>query len=225
MISGSRVDREGEIGEHDRRQAEEERRGEAPPVAHDEPVAAVELARHRVEPPHQADHEVAVRIDVFLHPLEDAVGEHDQRRTEWIDHEVELLDQRAAGKDEDAAHDQRRDDAPVQEPGPALVGNAEVREQDQEDEQVVERQRALDQIDRGVENGVLAALQQQDGDDREQRHHQPTDRPDDRLPEAGLAPTCEEVKVEPEEDEDRDDQPDEEREVGGGHDPHLRVKG
>jgi hypothetical protein len=136
---------------------------------------------------------------------------------------MELLDQGAAGEDEDSPQDQGRDDAPVQQPRPALVGDAEVREQDEEDEQVVERQSALDQVDRGVEDGVLAALEQQHGDDREQRHREPPDRPDDGLAEVRLAPSREEVEVDPEEGEHRDDQPGEQRSVGGGHHQHLRV--
>ena len=56
-----------------------------------------------------------------------------------------------------APQHQRGHDAPEQQPRAALVRHAEVGEQQQEDEQVVERQRALDQIDGGVEDGVLAA--------------------------------------------------------------------
>ena len=63
-------------------------------------------------------------------------------------------------EDEHAAQRQRGDDAPEQQPRPALVGHAEVGEQQQEDEQVVERERALDQVDGGVEDRVVAALEQ-----------------------------------------------------------------
>ena len=100
-----RVDREGDVGEHDRREAEEQRRGVALAVLLDEPVSAVgSRAVTGIELAHEPDHQVLVGVDVVADPAEDPVGEHQQRRAEDVDHEVELLDQRDAGEDEHAAH-------------------------------------------------------------------------------------------------------------------------
>ena len=84
----------------------------------------------------------------------------------------------------------------------ALVGHAEVSEQQQEDEEVVERERALDQVDGGVEHRVLAALVGPHRERGRQAQHEPADRPPCRLLEARLAPAREEVQVEPEEEEE-----------------------
>jgi hypothetical protein len=137
----------------------------------------------------------------------DPVGEHDEAGAEQVDDDVEALDQLDAEQDEHAPHRQRRHDAPEQEPWPALVGHAEVREQQEEDEQVVERQRALDEVDRGVRDRVRAALEEQYRDRREQGQRQPADRPDDRLAEAGLAPAREEVEVQGQEEEQGYEEP------------------
>ena len=204
---GDRVDREGQVGEHDRGEAQEQGRRVAPPLLLDEPVAPVELARHGVDAPHQAHHQVLVRIDVLRHPAPDPVGEHDQPGAEQIDDDVEPLDQLDARQDEDAAHRERGDDPPEQQPRPALVRHAEVREQEQEDEQVVERERALDEVDGRVGDRVLGPLEQEHRDRRQQRQHEPPDRPDDRLAEAGLAPAREEVQVEGKEHEQGNQQP------------------
>jgi hypothetical protein len=108
-------------------------------------------------------------------------------RREQVDDDVDLLDQLRAGEDEDAAHGERGDDAPEEHPRRALVGHAEVGEQDEEDEQVVERERTLDQVDRVSEHGVVAALERQHGQRRQQREREPADRPPRRLLEARLA--------------------------------------
>ena len=118
-------------------------------------VALVKLARDREHLPDPAHHQVVVGIDVLRHPAPDPVGEQDEPGAEQVDHEVEVVDQLGAGDDEHAAHGQRGHDPPEQQPRAPLVGHPEVREQQQEDEQVVERERALDEVDGGVEDGVL----------------------------------------------------------------------
>ena len=84
-----------------------------------------------------------------------------------------------------------------------LVGHAEVREQQQEDEQVVERERALDQVDREVLDGVVAAPDRPDHEHRKEAEHEPADRPDRALAEARLAPAGEQPEVGPQERDHR----------------------
>ena len=67
------------------------------------------------------------------------VGEEQEQHTERVDEDVEALDQLDAHEDREAAHHEREDDAPEQEDRPVLVGHAEVREDQQEDEEVVEQ--------------------------------------------------------------------------------------
>ncbi len=139
------------------------------PVDPHEPVLAVVLARDREDAAHPAHDEVLVRVDVLLDALEDPVGEHEQQHAEHVDDEVELLDQRDAAEDRQAAQHERGDDAPEQQPRAELLGHAEVREQQEEDEEVVERQRALDEVDGRVGDGVLGVRQDQHDDRGEQR--------------------------------------------------------
>ncbi len=91
---------------------------------------------------------------------------------------------------------------------PVLLGHAEVREEQDEDEQVVERERALDEVDGRVGDRVVLAGQHEHHDRGEQRDDEPADAPDHALAEARLAPAREEVQVDPEEDDRRDGQDD-----------------
>ena len=58
------------------------------------------------------------------------------------------MDQCYAQRDEQRAHDQRSDDAPEQHLVLVLTVHAEIREQQQEDEQVVDTEGFLDQVTR-----------------------------------------------------------------------------
>ena len=108
---------------------------------------------------------------------------------------MELLEQRGAGQDRRAAQDQRRDDPPEQQPRALPLGDPEVGEQQQEDDEVVERERALDQVDGGVVDRVLGRGEQPHRDRHEQRQDQPADARKRRLAEARLAPAREDLHV------------------------------
>ena len=69
----------------------------------------------------------------------------DQEDPEDVGHPVERREQRGADRDEDAARDQRAQDPPEQHPVLQVRGHREEREGRQEDEQVVDGERLLDQ--------------------------------------------------------------------------------
>ena len=69
----------------------------------------------------------------------------DQERAEDVEDPGELVDRRGADRDEDAAEDQRQDDADQQRLLLVLPGTAKLRHDDQEDEQVVDRQAVFGQ--------------------------------------------------------------------------------
>ena len=92
-----------------------------------EPVAAVVVGRDREELAHAAHDQVLVRVDVLVDALQDPVGEDQQQDAEDVDDEVELLDQRDAAEDRQAAQHERRHDAPEQQPRAVLLGDPEVR--------------------------------------------------------------------------------------------------
>jgi hypothetical protein len=59
---------------------------------------------------------------------------------------VEPGEQRRARQDEDGAQQERADDAPEEHAVLVLAGDPEIAEDHQEDEQVVDRERVLDQV-------------------------------------------------------------------------------
>ena len=113
--------------------------------------------------------------------------------------------QRDAAEDRPAAQHQRGGDAVEQQPRAVLGRHPEVREQQDEHEQVVERQRALDEVDGRVGDEVVepVGVEDQQRQAGEHRHHQPADAPHHALAEARLAAAREEVQVDPQQ-EDRD---------------------
>ena len=103
---------------------------------------------------------------------------------------MELGEQRRAGQDEDRAQHERADDAPEQHPVLELAGDREVGEDDQEDEQVVDRERVLDQV-AGDELEPDAGAELPEQPPREQRGEPDTEADPEhrlaRLDDVGLA--------------------------------------
>jgi hypothetical protein len=166
-------------------------------------VALAKAARdreHLADGPH---HEVPVGVDVLLDAAQDPVRQEQQCGTEDVDDEGELLDQCRPAEDRQAAQHERGDDAPEEHARSILHRDAEVGEQQDEDEQVVERERALDQVHGRVDHGVVAAAEEPHQRRHRQAEDQPPDRPDRPLAEARLAPAGKEAEVDEEEDEDR----------------------
>ena len=91
--------------------------------------------------------------------------------------------------------------------GRVLLGHREVGEDQQEDEEVVERQRALDQVDGRVVDRALAAVERPHRQRDDEPEQQPADAPGDALAEARLAPAGEEQQVDEQQRDDDDDRP------------------
>src|SRR5918997_878981 len=199
-----RVDSEGEVGEDDRDQAEEDGRRVAAAAHVDEPPAAVIARLDGIDAAHEPDERVALGVEAALDAAKHPVGEPQQRHPEGVEQDLELVDERDAPEDGQTAHDESGRDPPEEQPGAVLAGHAEVAEEHEEDDEVVERERALDDVDGRVDEGVRApGGQPQEGGGGE-RHTDPADRPDRRLTEARLAPAREEPQVEPQKDDQRD---------------------
>jgi MFS family permease len=156
--SGDRVDGECDVGGHDRGQRHEHRRAHAPAVLAREEPRAVELLADRQHPAHRPRRAALQRIEVLVGSAENAPREEDERRAKQVDDPVEALDQLDADEDREAAHPQGEDDAPEQELPAVLLGHAERAEDEQEDEEVVERERALDEVDRDVVDRAVAVV-------------------------------------------------------------------
>jgi hypothetical protein len=85
------------------------------------------------------------RLDLVIRMRRHADAADDQEAAEDVDDPVELLEQIGSGADHDAAHDERADDPPEQYAVLVLRRHAEIREHHHEHEDVVDRQRLLDQ--------------------------------------------------------------------------------
>ena len=172
-------------------------------VLHDGPVALPEARRDGKQSAHASHEEVAVGVHVLVDSAQDPVGEDEQPRAEHVDDEVEAIEQRDAAEDGEAAEHERRDDAPEELRRAVLRGHREVREEQEEDEEVVQRERALDQVDRRVVDRGVGAVEEQQRDGDQEREHEPADAPHHALAEARLATAREDLEVDEQQNDDR----------------------
>jgi len=104
----------------------------------------VKLPAHRENPPDQPDEQVPLGLDGLDGERHLDAGD-DEKQSEEPHHPVELH-QRGAQGDEDGPEDQGAQDAVEEDPMLVARGNAEVPQHEDEDEDVVEGQRILDQV-------------------------------------------------------------------------------
>jgi hypothetical protein len=97
---------------------------------------------------------------------------------------VEVGDQRHACEDEDPAGDDRPDDAPEEDPVMVLGRHAEVGEQRQEHEEVVDRERLLDEERGQVGERLVMPPRPADEEGERQPDAHPDDAPQQGLPRA-----------------------------------------
>ena len=139
------VDREQDVGALDDEQHEKQRRGqELAVLADEEPVARL-LLGDGDEPAEEADHRVLARFVVAV-----AEGELDARVDEEAPkqphHPLVTLDQLGPEEHEREPHDHGAEDAPEEHAILILQRHAEVGEHHREHEDVVHRQRPLDEV-------------------------------------------------------------------------------
>ena len=105
----------------------------------------------------------------------------DQERREREGDPAERMQRRRADEDEHAAQRERDQDPVGQQLRAALLGHAEGLEHDEEDEDVVERQRLLDEVARDEALGLALGAEEQQHAGEGQRERDPDDRPDRRV--------------------------------------------
>ena len=140
------VDREDQVGRRDDDEHGEQRRGDPAPVLLVEQLVAVVAGGHRHALAQEPQRGVVLGLDVRVVVAGELVGGVEQQRAEGVEGDVEVRQQRGARDDEDQAQDERQRDAPGQHPRLHRERHREVAEDDREDEDVVERQRALEQV-------------------------------------------------------------------------------
>ena len=138
------------------------------------------------EATHKAHHRVRVGLDGVLALEGHADPREDEEGPEEVDDPVELVDEIGAGRDHRAAHDERAEDPPEQDAVLVAGRDAEVAEDEDEDEDVVDAQRLLDQVARQVLEPRLRPHEDVDAHAEEQRERHPHDAPARGLPEGDL---------------------------------------
>ena len=120
----------------------------------------------------QAHNEVVARVALHLV----VVGEHlaagvEQEQAEEAQHPLEALHHGGTGKDEHAAQHQRAKDAPEEHLVLKLALNAKIGKKHQENEEVVHRQRLLNQIARQELHRLLVRFNGIEEVDARTEHH------------------------------------------------------
>jgi hypothetical protein len=218
---GNRVDGEDHVddGDREQRRAADGQRALAV-LAHEQPAAGGLAPRDR-EAGAQLLDQLLLAVVVVAVP-EHAPARVDQQRGEAERDPGEALERGGAGDDEHAAHDERAGDAVGQQLVALGLGDPEGAEDEQEDEDVVERERLLDEVaGRVVGGGRRLAHQRQHARERERDRH-PHDRGERREAQAHLAAApADEQQVDRQQHADGDDQGDPGGQ-GSGHGPGLR---
>ena len=172
------------IGDDDRDDHEQQWCAVATARFADEQPAAAEAVRDRDGAPDEPQHRVRGWVGLLRGATESAIGDIEEQGAERVDDGFHALDQRYSGGDCNGAEHERAGDADDDHAAAQLRRHEEVREQEREEEHVVERERALDQVNRRP--FADRAARQRDSDRHCESKQQPADAPEDRLPTPGL---------------------------------------
>ena len=145
-------------------------------MAHEE-TFALEVLGYGHDLAKDADEQVALRLDLGLAAQAELERGEDQERAEDVHQPIEAMQQRRARENEDAAHDQRAEDAPEQDAALVGRGNPERGEDHHKDEEVIDAEGFLDQIGgQEFERGFRPAPEV-DGEVEEKRRADPDGAP------------------------------------------------
>ena len=135
--------------------AKSQRRERKTAVEPREKLLAVEMFRNGKEFLRQAQHEIFFRLDGLLSGKKHFDAGKNQECAENVKHPIESLDQFHAQDNHHAAHEKRAQNTPKQQPMLEFRRHAKPREDERDDEDVVERQRKFDKIAGGELNRLF----------------------------------------------------------------------
>ena len=128
--------------------------------------------RDGIELPRPLDHAILLRVNLgFDEEHLDAAVE--EEGAEEIEDPIHQGDERNANADHQAAHDQRAENAPVQDAMLVFAGDAEIGKDEGDDKDVVHREGQLDQIAGDELEGLLLSAQGFQGQGKEHRQGEP----------------------------------------------------
>jgi len=134
----------------------------------------------------EADDRVVLRLGVLVAVPRELDARPDEDRAEDDEREREGRQRCGADGDEDRPQHERKDHSDEQHPLVQLGRHGELREDDDEHEEVVDAQRLLHQVRGEVLRPDVAALPQPDADAERHRDADVEDRPQQRFPEPHL---------------------------------------
>ena len=179
------IDREQDVGALNHEQHEKQRRGQEFAVfADEEPVARLFLGNGD-EPAEEADQRVLARL-VIAAPEGELDARVDEETAEQPHHPLVALDQLRPEEHEREPHDHGAEDAPEEHAILVLQRHTEVREDHREHENVVHRQRPLDEVAGQKLDRRLAAEPPPDEAVEGEGQGRPEDRPKGALAERRL---------------------------------------
>src|SRR5690349_11563046 len=103
-------------------------------------MLSVELVRHRHDPSHKPHDRILLAVELFVAPEGHPNARDDEHRAEDVENPVELGDENRAEPDEHATHHQSAENAVEQHAMLAGAWDAEVLEDQDDDEDVVDAQ-------------------------------------------------------------------------------------
>lgn len=109
------------------------------------------------------------------------IPREDEERAEDVDYPVEAVDERRAHQDHHRAHHQRAQHAPKEDAVLVFAGDAKIREDQKEDEEIVDREREFDKITGQKLYAFDVAELMENARRKDERQRNPNDAPSDRL--------------------------------------------
>src|SRR5512140_888979 len=153
-----RVEGEHDVGRFEEQQNHEERGRHDPVINPDEETMPAVLGGDGPEPPEVAYEDVPLRMDLRFGLANHSKSGPDQEGPEQIFDPEESREEDRSDRDQRGPHDQRAENPPEEYAMLVLLRDLEIGEDDDEDEDVVDAQRLLDQVaGEEFESGLLSA--------------------------------------------------------------------
>jgi len=149
----------------------------------------------------------------------------DEERAEDVDDPVEALEKHGAEDDEDGAHEQGAEDPPEEHPVLEHGRDGEVREDNEEDEEVVDRKRLLDEVAGQELERSLRPEREVDAHVEDQGQRNPDPGPEEDFADADLMHLAvEHAEVDGEQRQDEDGEPEPQRRCSHALQLHARLR-
>src|SRR2546429_6431501 len=144
--SGDGIDRENEVHHIDDDEDKRERRQHPAIVDLDGEIFSVKFIGHMNGAPDEAHDHAGLKVLLAVLSRKHAHGGDEQEAAEKIENKMKMLDQRDTEPDHHSAHDQRANNSPNENAMLRDRRHAKVGKDQNEDEDVIDAERVLDQV-------------------------------------------------------------------------------